>query len=405
MCLLKNGEKREMKILLVHDIYGSFGGAETNVLATAEALIGRGHEVGLLARSSSGRGEAAWRELFGESLYGLAGEPTSEIAARFAPDVIYMHKCEDLAGIEALLAGGAPLVRMVHDHDIHCLRSYRYNPLTRRICTRPAGAHCVFPCMAPLKRNRGGGLPFKWTDFGQKLRELASSRRFDLNIVATAFMKNELLINGFDPARIEICAPVPRAAEPLRSSFSDRNLLVFAGQVIRGKGVDVMLQALAKVRAPFEAIILGEGNHRTYCEKLCRRLGLEDRVTFKGFIPQVELRDFYREASAVLVPSVWPEPMGLVGLEAMRNSLPVVAFDAGGIRDWLRDGDNGFLVPWMDTSAFAGKIDALLADKQLGRAMGQRGFARFTRDYDFDAYIARLEELFERVAQTRHCLA
>lgn len=394
-----------MRILLVHDIFGSLGGAETNVFAAADALSRRGHQVGLLAQKSSGKGEQPWRELFAGNLYWMNGEPPAAVARRFGADVIYMHKWEHLPSIEALLETDAPMIRMVHDHDIYCLRSYRYNPLTRHICTHPAGMRCVVPCLAPLQRNRGGGLPVRWASFAQKRHEIALSRRFDRNIVATEFMKHELLINGFDPARIEICPPVPRAIEPLRSTFSNRNLLIFAGQIIRGKGVDVMLRALAKVRAPFEAVILGEGNHRPFCERLCRRLGLESRVTFKGYLPQDELQDFYREASAVLVPSVWPEPMGLVGLEAMRNALPVVAFDAGGVRDWLRDGENGFLVPWMDTGLYAEKIDALLADKQLARAMGGRGFARFARDYDFNDYIGRLEDLFSRATLERRKIA
>ncbi len=394
-----------MKILFVHDILGSLGGAETNVLATAQAFARLGHEVGLLAQRPSGKGECPWHDRFERNLFWMNNEPAVAVARRFRADAIYMHKCERLPVVESLLRGEAPIVRMVHDHDLHCLRTYRYNPVTRHICTRPAGSHCVFPCMAPLKRNRGGLLPFRWASFAEKQHELALSRRFHRNIVATEFMKNELVINGFDPARIAICPPVPRPAEPLKSTFSDRNLLVFAGQVIRGKGVDVLLRALAKVRSPFEAMILGDGNHRDTCKKLSRRLGLEDRVTFKGFIPHTDLQDFYREASAVLVSSVWPEPMGLVGLEAMRNGLPVVAFDAGGIREWLRDGENGFLIPWMDTSLYARMIDILLADKELARAMGARGFARFERDYNFTDYIARLDDLFTRVAAERRCVA
>ena len=160
------------------------------------------------------------------------------------------------------------------------------------------------------------------------------------------------------------------------------------------------------MRAQFEADHPRRGESPPRLRKaLSPTSGSENRVTFKGFIPQAELQDFYREASAVLVPSVWPEPMGLVGLEAMRNGLPVVAFDAGGIRDWLRDGENGFLVPWMDTGLYAERIDALLADKQLARAMGERGCDRFSRDYDFTDYIASLEDLFSRVTEERRCVA
>jgi glycosyltransferase involved in cell wall biosynthesis len=394
-----------MRILFVHEIFGSFGGAESNVLASAYALRRRGHTVGLLAWKPSSRGEPAWHELFAGNLFWRSGEPAGLVARRFGADAVYVHKWSEVAGIESLLKGGVPLVRMVHDHDMYCLRSYRYNPLNRHICTRPAGMQCIFPCLAPLQRNRAGGLPVRWLSFREKQLELALSRRFDRNIVATEFMRHELLINGFEGDRIRVCAPVPTPADPLTSSFSDRNLLIYAGQLVRGKGVDVLLRALAKVRARFEVIILGEGGHRAACERLCNRLGLQDRVTFKGYIPQAELREYHRDATAVLVPSVWPEPMGLVGLEAMRNGLPVVAFDAGGVRDWLRDGENGFVAPWMDVEGYAEKIDVLLADKELARTMGRRGFERFVRDYDFDRYIGKLEEILEGVALERGKIA
>ena len=390
-----------MNIFFVHEILGSFGGAESNLLATATELRARGHRVGLLAQKRSGKGEDAWEALFGENLFWLR-DGVARATAEFRPDVLYMHKWEDQPSIEALLRGASPLVRMVHDHDIYCLRSYRYHPLTRKPCTRPAGLHCVVPCLAPIKRHRGGVLPVRWAGYFAKQREIALSRRFDRSIVATEFMKGELRVNGFDEDRIAIIPPVPPPpAVPLRSSFSGRNLLLFSGQIIRGKGVDVLLRSLAKVRCRFDAVIVGEGQHRAACEKLNRKLGLEDRVKFTGFLPQSKLQEFYRETSVVVVPSVWPEPMGLVGLEAMRAALPVVAFDVGGISAWLSDGETGFLVPPMDTARFAQRIDQLLTTKALARTMGERGLERVTCDFDFDRYIDTLENLFATVSAGR----
>ena len=145
-------------------------------------------------------------------------------------------------------------------------------------------------------------------------------------------------------------------------------------------------------------MILGDGNHRAACEQLCGELGLRDRVAFKGFIPQEELKGYYRDTSVVTLSSVWPEPIATIGLEVMRYALPVVAFDAGGIRDWLRDGVNGYLVPWMDIDAYAARIDDLLRDKAKARQMGERGLEIVSREYDFDEYLTRLEDLFARVA-------
>jgi glycosyltransferase involved in cell wall biosynthesis len=82
----------------------------------------------------------------------------------------------------------------------------------------------------------------------------------------------------------------------------------------------------------------------------------------------------------------------------MRCGLPVVAFDAGGIREWLLDGVNGFLVPWMDRDTFAKKIDLLLLDKELAQQLGARGRQQAEERFNFDAYIDGLESLFARAA-------
>ncbi len=394
-----------MKLLYVHERFGALAGAEANAHITATELGRRGHQVGILHGPSTGKNEEGWRSTF-PNAYPLGSRDTADAARdalkRFDPDAVYVHKMADLNVIQALAESGRPLVRMVHDHDIYCMRSYKYNYFTREICTRAASPYCIFPCLASVVRNPGGGFPLKWASYSEKKREIELNRRFDVMVVVTTYMRDELLRNGFEENRIEIHAPVPRMGDPgLRSNFGDRNLIVYAGQIIRGKGVDVLLEALAEVREPFECIILGDGNHKAECETLSNRLGLKDKVTFKGFVPQEELKRYYRECSVVVISSVWPEPIATIGLEVMRYALPVVAFDAGGIKDWLLDGKNGILVPWMDRGAFAGAITRLLRDKALARRMGEEGLTLVSDRYDFEGYIGDLESMFQRVASRR----
>src|SRR5206468_2877231 len=103
-------------------------------------LLRRGHKVGLLHGRGTGRSEEAWRKTF-SPCFGLAeggsAETIPHVLRRFRPEVIYMHKMADLDVIETLLESGAPVVRMVHDHELYCMRSYKYNYFTREICTRP----------------------------------------------------------------------------------------------------------------------------------------------------------------------------------------------------------------------------------------------------------------------------
>jgi glycosyltransferase involved in cell wall biosynthesis len=361
--------------------------------------------MGILHGPGTGKGEEAWQTTFPFRAALGPGDNADAVRAAlssFQPDAVYVHKMADLAVIQALVDSGRPLVRMVHDHDIYCMRSYKYNFFTRRICTRPATPYCVFPCLAAVVKKTGGAFPLKWVSYTQKKREIDLNCQFDRMVVVTAYMRDELLRNGFDAKRIEIHAPVPRMGDPgLRSTFSERNLILYAGQIIRGKGVDVLLEALAKVKTKFECVILGDGNHKAYCEALSNKLGLADRVVFKGFVPQEELKTYYRECSLVVLSSVWPEPIATIGLEVMRYALPVVAFDAGGIKDWLLDGQNGFLVPWMDRQAFAARIDQLLTDKPLAKKLGGNGLALVSERYDFAQYIRDLENMFQKVIDAR----
>jgi glycosyltransferase involved in cell wall biosynthesis len=391
-----------MRLLFVHERIGALGGAEANILLTAGELRRRGHCVGLAHGGADG-GESDWRDVFTDRIplgKVAAADALDQALTQFQPDAVYLHKFSDPDVLRALATCGRPVIRMVHDHDLYCMRSYKYHYFSRRICTRPASPYCILPCGASL--GRGTGFPLRWVSYRAKLREIAANKRFHRLVVATDYMRNELLRNGFAVDQIEIHAPVPRSAEsPEAPSFSGRNLIVFAGQIIRGKGVDVLLESLARVRSPFECVILGDGSQRAECERISRRLGLDGRVHFEGFVPQARIRDFYRDASLAVMSSLWPEPFGAAGLEAMRCGLPVVAFDAGGISEWLLDGVNGFLSPWMDRDDFAGKVDALLLDKALARRLGQSGRELADERFNFDAYVGGLEDLFSRAtAQT-----
>jgi glycosyltransferase involved in cell wall biosynthesis len=86
----------------------------------------------------------------------------------------------------------------------------------------------------------------------------------------------------------------------------------------------------------------------------------------------------------------------------MRYGVPVVAFDAGGIKEWLTDGVNGLLVPWMDQVRYAQAIKKLLRDKTLARTMGERGRQTVTDCFGFAKYLDGLEALFVQLSRPAH---
>ena len=391
-----------MRLLFAHENFGDFGGAETFVYLTGSELKERGHGTSLLYRQSTGRNESQWRQTFRES-YCLSTpgnrETLEAVLERAQPEVVFVNNWNDLETLGALLDSGVPVVRMVHDHSLYCMRGYKYNYFTRKICTRPASGHCVFPCLGPVVRNAAGPLPLKWASYEEKKREIGLNRRCTAVLAYSEYQKRELVGNGFDAEKIHLTTPMRVTnIEGLTSTFSDRNLILFVGQVIRGKGVDALMRALAKVRGRFECLVVGDGNHRSKCERLAGKLGLGEKVKFQGYVLPGQLKQYYLEATVFAMSSLWPEPFGMAGPEAMRYGLPVVAFEAGAIGEWLKDGDNGFLVRWNDTDAFAERLSRLLNDKDLAREMGRRASASIQR-FDYGGQIDALERLFGSVCR------
>ena len=203
-----------MRLLFIHERFGALGGAEANILLTAQELRRRGHSVGL-AHGGGAEGDAVeWRDAFADRI--ALDESTGtgaldQALAHFQPDVVFLHKFSDPSVLDALAACRSPVVRMVHDHELYCMRSYKYHYFSRQICTRAASAYCVFPCGASVGRDADTAIPFRWVSYAAKRREIAVNRRFHRLIVATDYMRNELLRNGFAFDQIEIHAPVPRS--------------------------------------------------------------------------------------------------------------------------------------------------------------------------------------------------
>lgn len=399
-----------MNILYVHECFGPLGGAEANVIITARELAKKGHKVGVVFERQTDDKSGEWANVF-ENRYQHAGDNDFQSCLNyindFKPDVIYVHKNTQIELLDYITQSNYPSIRMVHDHDMYCMRSYKYNPLSRVPCESAFGIKCATSCLGTVVRNKDSKyFPIKFKSYSNMKRELQTNRKFDSYFVVTDFMKGELVKNGFEENRIFKMPPVPvQKKEQIRANFSDKNRIVYAGQIIRGKGVDYLLKALSTIDIPFEAIILGDGNHRSACEKLSHKLGLTDKVQFAGFVNQSQLKSYYEEASVAAISSVWPEPIATVGLEVMRYGLPVVAFDVGGISDWLMHGINGYMAPLFDYKDMGGHMKRLLLDKDLAKKLGNHGQQISNKTYNFDAYISEMENKFSVMSENQVSIA
>lgn len=378
-----------MRVLHLNARAGHYGGVEQILGDIATSLGAAGDPQALLHADSAP--DPGYLSRFQAS--GAIADDTPRLLSSFQPDCVLIHKLDDSTLIERL-AAELPTARMVHDHDLVCLRRHKYFPLSTAICNEPAGSACYRHLCFIQRAASEQRMPMRLTSLKTIRQGLDAHRSVRRFIVGSHWMSEELAMNGIDRARISILPPVPSSLAEVRSlPASAVAEILFVGQVIRGKGVDLLLRALAKLERPWHATIVGVGNHLEQCRALAARLEIADRVDFTGWVDHRALDNHYQRAMLSVVPSRWPEPFGMVGVEAMARGRPVVGFAAGGIPDWLDDGVTGLLAPPADTGALAERIDRLLGDPALRHRLGAQAAERVQTRYQPAQFIDALRKL------------
>jgi glycosyltransferase involved in cell wall biosynthesis len=254
-----------------------------------------------------------------------------------------------------------------------------------------------------------GGTAFQEVDPVQAAIVWAAERPLPLIYRRSAFhvisesTRDDLVERGIARERITVIHPGVdpdwfRPDPALRRSPKPSAL--YLGRLKRYKGVEVALRALALARRQRQDLTLdiaGTGDDRPRLEGLTRELGLTEAVRFHGFVTEERKRELLRTTWANLFPSP-KEGWGITNVEAAACGTPSVASDSPGLRDSVRHGETGYLVPHGDASALAERLLALAADPALVERLGQAG-RRFAEGLTWDRAAERTE------AHLASCLA
>jgi glycosyltransferase involved in cell wall biosynthesis len=155
--------------------------------------------------------------------------------------------------------------------------------------------------------------------------------------------------------------------------------VVYLGRLDAAKGTEVFLRAMDGLDPP---VLAGGLPHNPRAEARWQQRWPDAR--WRGWLDPVERDDLLRSAALLAVPSL-EETLGLVALEALRLGVPVVASAVGGLADVVEDTGGGVLVPPGDVAALRGAIEALLADPDRRRMLGERGRRRVTEGWTWAA--------------------
>lgn len=376
---MKNGE-----ILYCGEYTGFAGGIERFAFQTALCLRKAGWHVGWCGRRGD-RNEALFR-----SGFDTVQTVENALEQTRGYDLVVLHKVPDLEILNRMRERfGGRLVFLAHDHDLYCPRRHYYTPFGRINCHR-AYDSCLCPLCARITS------PRNWRGLKKHqsalLRELSGHHA----AVLSSFMKNNLMRNGFREELIHFLPPVIETRTADRKTADDGTLdILFLGQLIRGKGADLLLRALPLLSIPWRLTIAGDGNDRVMLEKLAASLKIADRVHFMGWTENPDR--CFAACDVAVFPSRWQEPFGLSGAEALAHGVPVVAFDTGGVREWLEDGVSGFAAPEKDLRALADRLETLGRDGALRVKMGRAGMERMREHFAPQCFLSAVEQLTEAV--------
>ncbi len=181
-----------------------------------------------------------------------------------------------------------------------------------------------------------------------------------------------------------------------------QNLLCI-GRIEKVKGFDYAIKALPIIIKEFpNAIltILGDGEYKQNLLKLVHNLHVEKNVKFINWLPQDKLEEHYQKATIVLLPSIWPEAFGKIGIEALSTGRPVIGTNQGGIPEWLHNGKNGYVIESKSELQIAEKVIYLFKNQQILEKMSH--YARkSSEDFAMEKYVEKIDNLYRNLLNNK----
>ena len=407
-----------MKILLINKFYYLAGGRERYLFAWEKMLREYGHDVMVFSMSHPRNRPCAQSKYFIKNVsFDADQSPFAKLrtaahalwsaeARRKLEALLQAEDPPDIAHVRSYLfqltpsilkplkQRNIPIVQSCPDYAPICVNQHLYNDRTHALCEACLRNGQLAPlrqrCMKGSFTASAAGCLAGFVD----RRLVGSRRRIDRYVASSAFMRNKLIEGGLPRERV---AHVPHFinAKDIEPAEGTGEYMLFFGRLVPQKGIRTFLEAAARLpRVPCK--VLGGGPLEAEVRARIAERNL-NHVTCLGHCEGDALWKTVRHARAVVVPSEWYEPFGLVILEAMAASRPVIATTLAGPGEIVTDGEDGLLVPPRDPEALAQAMERLWSDAALARELGQRGRERVVVEYAPDVHYRRLMRLFEEV--------
>jgi glycosyltransferase involved in cell wall biosynthesis len=316
--------------------------------------------------------------------------------------LLHLHGSELLGEVR----GECPVLYTLHNHNPYCPSGNKYLAASRASCDRKmsyfgcAWGHVVDGCGSRRPQNIVKNLQRShW--------ELEILRKLKIPVIANSdYVREQLIYHGLPPEQtvtLRCGVAIPKSiTKPLTQENHQNQRILFAGRITPNKGLEWLLKALTLTDRRIQLDIAGEGWDQPRMENLARQLGVSERVTWHGWCASEKLDSLYEQCFAVIFPSLWHEPAGLVTLEAYARYRPVIASAVGGIPEHVCSGETGILVKANDINQLAIAISELAQDYPKARQMGEQGHTLFLDEFTINLHIQQLKYIYAQCISQFH---
>jgi len=396
-----------MRILIATSHRNMVGGVEKYLQETIPALAGRGHNLALLYETAYRRDQESIDRV-GIPSCGTA-EAGLEEALRFVrawqPDIVYSQGIEHNE-LRSFLVSRYPAAFYAHNYIGTCASGQKCHAFPS---ARPCDRHFGPACLLLYYPRRCGGLnpATMWTLYQRSAKRKKHLEKYAAIMVASEHMRREYLRHGVAPARIHL-APLPNPNESQQHAVPRRsespNRLLFLGRLTKLKGAADLMAAIPlaekQLGRSLTLTIAGDGPERERLQILARTNGIQ--AQFTGWVGGRQKSELLQQADLLAVPSLWPEPFGLVGIEAGAFGVPSVAYNVGGISDWLIAGYSGELADGNPPAAeaFGAAITRALANPSHYAKLS-RGASEVAARFTLASHVSQIEGVFETILQAK----
>ena len=381
-----------MRIVVAHESVGTEGGVETYLLSVIQGLRERGHQIALLYYRRADRGSplrSSAHVALGVDERGM--DSVLDELRQWGPDVGFSHNMGPLEVDRRLLAHW-PVVKMLHGYFGTCVSGLKMHAFpSAQVCQRTFGPACLALYFPRRCGHLAAGVMVRGYRWASEQRELFS--RYAAAVVASRHMRDEMARHGVPDDRLRVLPLFSTVRSNAVAGGGEPDTVLFAGRMTPLKGGHVLIAAAARATRllgrPVRLVMAGDGPQKENWRSLASSLGVQLELT--GWVALEDRARVYGRGLFVAVPSLWPEPFGLAGLDAASLGRPAVAFDVGGIGEWLTDGLNGRLVkPAAGDEGLARAIVSMLDEPAERDRMGHHAL-EVSRRMSVAAHVERLE--------------